>query len=95
MGAGPQRPGAPLIRVFWTDGPPFSAQYIRNCLSPLNQGGGRVARPIAKRRAGLLGRVAPANGGINSLVLASGCCPVRFDLDHSLFSGQIAMKAAP
>jgi hypothetical protein len=46
-----------------------------------------VACPIAKRRAGLLGRVASPNGGINSLVLASGCCPVRFDLDQSLFSG--------
>ncbi len=47
----------------------------------------RGGRPIAKRRAGLLGRVASANGGRNSLVLASGCSPVRFDLDHSLFSG--------
>src|SRR6266478_2093542 len=55
----------------WTGGPDFR----------------RVARPIAKRRAGLLGRVASPNGGINSLVLASGCSPVRFDLDYSLFSG--------
>ena len=47
---------------------------------------GGVARPIAKRRVGRLGWVASPNGGINSLVLASGCCPVRFDLDHSLFS---------
>ncbi len=45
-----------------------------------------MARPIAKRRAGLLDWVAPPNGGINSLVLASGCCPVRFDLERSLFS---------
>ena len=45
----------------------------------------RGARPIAKRRAGLLGWIASPNGGINSLVLASGCCPVRFDLDYSLF----------
>ena len=52
-----------------------------------------VARPIVKRRAGLLGRVASPHGGINSLVLASGCCPVRFDLDHSLFSG-LGSKAA-
>jgi hypothetical protein len=52
-----------------------------------------VARPIARRRAGLLGWVAPPNGGINSLVLASGCCLVRFDLDHSLFSG-LESKAA-
>src|ERR1700674_1457948 len=52
-----------------------------------------VARPIAKRRVGLLGWVASPNGGINSLVLASGCCPVRFDLDHSLFSG-LESKAA-
>jgi hypothetical protein len=52
-----------------------------------------VARPIAKRRAGFLGWVASPNGGINSVVLASGCCPVRFDLDHSLFSG-LESKAA-
>jgi hypothetical protein len=52
-----------------------------------------AARPIAKRRAGLLAWVASPNGGINSLVLASGCCPVRFDLDHSLFSG-LESKAA-
>src|SRR3981081_1598815 len=44
-------------------------------------------------KAGLLGWVASPNGGINSLVLASGCCPVRFDLDHSLFSG-LESKAA-
>src|ERR1700686_2070917 len=31
-----------------------------------------VARPIAKRRAELLGWVVSANGGIDSLVLASG-----------------------
>ena len=37
--------------------------------------------------AGLLGWVASPNGGTNSLVLASGCCPVRFDLDHSLSPG--------
>src|SRR5216684_5355693 len=53
----------------------------------------RGARPIAKRRAGLLRWVASPNGGINSLVLASGCCPVRLDLDHSLFSG-LELKAA-
>ena len=52
-----------------------------------------MARPIAKRRAGLLGRVASPNGGINSLVLASGCCPVRLDLDHSLFSGHESKAA--
>jgi len=54
---------------------------------------GGVARPIAKRRVGLLGWVASPNGGINCLVLASGWCPVRFDLDHSLFSG-LESKAA-
>ncbi len=43
-----------------------------------------MARPIAKRKAGLLGGVASPDGGIDSLVLASGGCPVRFDLDHSL-----------
>jgi len=32
-----------------------------------------LPRAIAKRRAGLLGRVASLDGGINSLVLASGC----------------------
>jgi len=52
-----------------------------------------VARPIAKRRAGLLGWVASPNGGINSLGLASGCCPVGFDLDCSLFFG-LESKAA-
>jgi hypothetical protein len=52
-----------------------------------------VARPIAKRRASLLFHVASANGGINSLLLASGCGPVRFDLNHSLFSG-LESKAA-
>jgi hypothetical protein len=52
-----------------------------------------VLRPIAERRAGLLGWVASSNGGINSLVLASGCCPVRFDLDYFLFSG-LESKAA-
>src|SRR4029077_10730170 len=36
---------------------------------------------------------AAPDGGINSPVLASGCCPVRFDLDHSLFSG-LKSKAA-
>src|SRR5258708_4864472 len=56
-------------------------------LSPRKIPSGGAARPTAKRRAGLLVRVASPNGGINSLVLASGCCPVRFDLDHSLFSG--------
>jgi hypothetical protein len=55
----------------------------------------RVARPIATRRAGLLGWVAPPNGGINFLFFASGCRPVRFDLDHSLFSGQIVIGAPP
>jgi hypothetical protein len=44
-----------------------------------------MAGPIGKRRAGLLGWVASPDGWINSLVLASGCCPVGFDLDHSLF----------
>jgi len=34
-----------------------------------------VARPIAKRRAGLLGWIAPPDGGINSLCFASGCGP--------------------
>src|SRR5713226_186780 len=53
----------------------------------------RGARPIAKRRAGLLGWVASPNGGINALVLASGCCPVRFDLDYSLFSGRESKAA--
>jgi hypothetical protein len=43
-------------------------------------------KPILSGR-GLLGRVASPNGGINSMVLASGCCPVRFDLDHSGFCG--------
>src|SRR5258708_23379131 len=52
-----------------------------------------MARPIAKRRAGLLGGVASPNGGIDSLLFASGGCPVRFDLDHSLFSG-LESKAA-
>ena len=52
-----------------------------------------MARTIAKRRAGVLGWVASPNGGINSLVLGSGCCPVRFDLDRSLFSG-LESKAA-
>jgi hypothetical protein len=47
----------------------------------------RVARPIAKRRAGHLGWIASPDGGINSLLFASGCGPVRFDLDYSLFSG--------
>jgi len=42
-----------------------------------------------------LGRVASPNGGINSLVLASGCCPVRFDLDHSLFSKVKARLVTP
>jgi hypothetical protein len=43
-----------------------------------------LARPIAKRRAGLL---ASPDGGEDSLLFASGCGPVRFDFDCSLFSG--------
>jgi hypothetical protein len=54
---------------------------------------GGVAHPIAKRRAGLLGWVAPPNGGISSMVFASGCCAVRLDLDHSLFSGHESKAA--
>src|SRR5260370_50436 len=72
----------------WTRNEGTSPDYQRVSLvmgvRPIISG---VARPIAKRRAGLLGWVASPNGGINSLVLASGCCPVRFDLDRSLFSG--------
>ena len=52
-----------------------------------------MARPIAKRRAGLLGAL--PDGGKDSLLFAFGCCPVRFDLDHSLFASQIVMEAAP
>src|ERR1700674_3092164 len=65
----------------------------------LSRGNGRSLRGTLGRRslerkwAGVLGWVASPNGGINSLVLASGCCPVRFDLDHSLFSG-LESKAA-
>src|SRR5450759_3397111 len=43
--------------------------------------------PIAKGRAGLLGGIASPDGGKDSLLFASGCGPVRFDLDPSLFSG--------
>jgi hypothetical protein len=46
-----------------------------------------VARPIAKRRAALLGGIASPDGGKDSLLFALGCGPVRFDLDYSLFSG--------
>jgi hypothetical protein len=55
----------------------------------------RVASPIAKRRAGLLGWIAQPDCGKDILLFASGCGPVRFDLDYSLFSGQIVMEAAP
>jgi len=68
----------------------LTAKY--NAVLSLNIDRG-VARAIAKRRAGLLGWTASPNGGINSLVLAPGCCPVRFDLEHSLFSG-LESKAA-
>ena len=46
-----------------------------------------MARPIAKRRAELLGGIALPDGGKDSLLFASGCGPVLFDLDYSLFSG--------
>src|ERR1035437_7101477 len=38
-------------------------------------------------KGGLLGLPAPPDGGKESLRFASGCGPVRFDLDYSLFSG--------
>jgi len=44
---------------------------------------------------GLLGGIASPDGGKDSLLFASGCGPVRFDLDYSLFSSQIVMEAAP
>src|SRR5208282_26797 len=44
-------------------------------------------------KGGLLGAL--PDGGKDSLLFAFGCCPVRFDLDHSLFASQIVMEAAP
>jgi hypothetical protein len=76
--------------------PPFKERRVGHPASfPQSSHNSRVARPIAKRRAGPLGWFAPPDGGINSLRFASGCGPVRFDLDHFLFSGQIVMEAAP
>jgi hypothetical protein len=46
--------------------------------------GGRRIPPFKKRR---VGHPVPRDGGKDSLLFAFGCCPVRFDLDCSLFSG--------
>jgi len=63
---------------------PFSSSALARFVYVLKLA---VARPIAKRRAGLLGWLASPDGGKDSLLFASGCGPVRFDLDYSLFSG--------
>jgi len=56
-----------------------------------NKRDGRMARPIARRRAGL---GATTNRGMDCQLLALACSPMRLDLYHALFPGLVVAVAA-